>query len=296
MNTPTPPGAFVLGMHRSGTSLLAGVLDRLGLDAGRQDLMFKADEFNNDGYWERVDVVEWHDRALRRQNGWASAPPPTTAHRDTRLDGLAEEIPTLLAPYDRPWMLKDPRQCLLLPLWHEARGSSDLHVVSVRHPHEVQRSLSRRNGYSPELSIALWERYVFDLVRSLRGRPTLVVSYDELATKPEKAIPAIADALAATIMRDAPPSDADVANAIDLVRPRRPPEAPGSLSSERQHLLDLLLDRIGLHDQFDVDSHSLSAETRRVIARRRRRLNMLGFVGRRGAIVRGRLDRLPVFR
>ncbi len=292
----TLPGAYVLGMHRSGTSLLAGVLDHLGLDAGRQDLMFKADEFNSDGYWERVDVVEWHDQALRRQNGWASAPPLPMAYADSRLDGLAADIPGLLAPYTKPWMLKDPRQCLMLPLWHEARGSTDLHVISVRHPHEVQRSLNRRNKYSPELGIALWERYVYDMLRASRGRRALLVSYDELTARPEDAIPPIAEALAATVLADDPPDDDAIKAAIQLVRPRTLPERPDPLSAERQHLYDTLMDRIGLHEALEFDSIALSGESRQVIARRRRRLNLVGFAGRSSAVLRGRLDRFPLFR
>ncbi|MEL7206936.1 MAG: sulfotransferase [Actinomycetota bacterium] len=293
---PTMPGAYVLGMHRSGTSLLAGVLDRLGLDAGRQELMFKADEFNSDGYWERVDIVEWHDRALRRQGGWASAPPHPMALADDRLAGLADEIPRLLTPYTKPWMLKDPRQCLMLPLWHEARGSTDLHVISVRHPHEIQRSLQRRNSYSPELGIALWERYVYDMLRASRGRPALLVSYEALTTKPEATIPVIADALAATVLRNQPPDDRAITSAISLVRPATAPEPPPAMGAERQHLFDTLMDRLGLQASLDFDAVAMSSDSRRVIDRRRRRLNLVGFAGRRGAVVRGRLDRLPVFR
>lgn len=294
--TDTLPGAYVLGMHRSGTSLLAGVLEHLGLDAGRQDLMFKADEFNSDGYWERLDIVEWHDRALRRQAGWASAPPDPMAFTDDRLDGLSDDIPQLLTPYTTPWMLKDPRQCLLLPLWHEARGSTDLHVISVRHPHEIQRSLQRRNSYSPELGIALWERYVYDMLRASRGRTTLLVSYEALTTKPDTTIPAIAQGLAATILADRPPDDAAIDAAIELVRPATAPEPPAPMSVERQHLFDTLMDRIGLHRALDVDAIAMSAESRQVIAQRRRRLNLVGFAGRTGPVFRGRLDRLPVFR
>ena len=290
------PGAYVLGMHRSGTSLLAGVLDRLGLDAGRQDLMFKADEFNSDGYWERIDVVEWHDQALRLQGGWASAPAPPMAFSDNRLEGLSGDVPALLAPYKRPWMLKDPRQCLFLPLWHDARGSTDLHVVSVRHPHEIQRSLNRRNGYSPELGIALWERYMFDLLRASRGRRALLVSYESLTTRPEATIPAIAEALAATVLSDHPPTEAAVASAVSLVRPSRPPEPPARMSSGRQELFDSLMDRLGLHESLEIGTVALSGEARRVIARRRRRLNLIGVAGRTSAVVRGRLDRLPAGR
>ncbi len=258
--------------------------------------MFKADQFNSDGYWERVDVVEWHDRALERQGGWASAPPPPMAFADDRLEGLAEEIPQLLEPYDRPWMLKDPRQCLFLPLWHEARSSADLHIVSVRHPHEIQRSLGRRNGYSPQLGVALWERYVFDMMRAIRGRQALVVSYDDLTRRPAETIGSIAEALASTVLREQPPDGRAIDDAISLVRPGREPEPPGPLGRERQDLLDTLLDQVGFCSSFSAGTIALSSESRAVIARRRRLLNLLGVARRTSAISKGRLDRLPSFR
>ena len=42
----------VLGMHRSGTSALTGVLSRCGFAAGKQ--LIPANEFNAHGYYEDV--------------------------------------------------------------------------------------------------------------------------------------------------------------------------------------------------------------------------------------------------
>ena len=81
-------GLVVLGMHRSGTSLLGGLLVRCGLFVGaRRDLIWGADPNDNKkGFFERSDVVLQNDWLLRDQKAhWSvkadaydatRAPPP----------------------------------------------------------------------------------------------------------------------------------------------------------------------------------------------------------------------------
>src|SRR3954463_8792900 len=47
---------IVLGMHRSGTSALTGLLRLLGLWAGEEDNFPPADDHNQAGYWEHRGV------------------------------------------------------------------------------------------------------------------------------------------------------------------------------------------------------------------------------------------------
>ncbi len=60
---------------------------------------------------------------------------------------------------ERPWVWKDPRTCVLLPFWSAVLEQRAAYVLVVRHPFEVSDSLARRNGCTPLLSLALWERY-----------------------------------------------------------------------------------------------------------------------------------------
>src|SRR5436305_10467411 len=58
----------VLGMHRSGTSVLTGLLRSLGLWAGEEDDFPPADDHNQAGYWEHRGV--WSvDEAIRQTLG-----------------------------------------------------------------------------------------------------------------------------------------------------------------------------------------------------------------------------------
>ncbi len=53
---------IVLGMHRSGTSALAGMLSMLGVQFGDSLMAPQAD--NSKGFWEHRDIVGLNDRIL----------------------------------------------------------------------------------------------------------------------------------------------------------------------------------------------------------------------------------------
>jgi hypothetical protein len=293
-------GVYVLGMHRSGTSVVAGLVDRLGLDGGPRQSMVEADEFNGDGYWEQRPLVEWHDKILARLRGWASAPPPPpTPATVGRILGefgpgsnqLVENL------YGVQWFMKDPRQCLLMWLWTATRGERDLAVVVVRDADGVARSLDRRNSYSRPLAFALWERYCHDVVQSLEGRPCVVLRYRDLTRDPERWVGVLADALD----RHLQPGDASftgrMADAIPLVR-RNGGETDaselGDLQPEQRALADLLAELPGYHARLTLPGElpALSAPGTRLLERRRARLNLFRGVARNSR-VKARLDRIP---
>jgi len=59
-------GVFMLGMHRSGTSLITGILAHLGFNLGKNLLDATVD--NAKGYFERLDIVMLNDNLMRFQN------------------------------------------------------------------------------------------------------------------------------------------------------------------------------------------------------------------------------------
>ena len=54
----------ILGMHRSGTSMVAGALATAGLYAGEPDELLADQSDNPHGFWERRDVVSLNDAIL----------------------------------------------------------------------------------------------------------------------------------------------------------------------------------------------------------------------------------------
>ncbi|MEL6890809.1 MAG: hypothetical protein AAFP84_04380 [Actinomycetota bacterium] len=303
-----PAGVLVLGMHRSGTSVVTGVLDALGLDGGDPTTMFGADEFNSDGYWEQQPIVELHDRLLRELRGFASAPPdPASSIPGTVVHGATADIDAFLSQFTGPWFVKDPRQCLLMRAWEPSLGPDDVAVVVHRDPNHVVRSLRHRNGYSQDLAAGLWEIYTSSLLRALDGRTCLFVEYDELLDRPAEVIDELAAGLASTVL--AGPTGAAgtipaerLSAARGLVRPRNRASSSTatpvteSLRPEQVRLHDVVRGLRGLHEPFVTPPlPSLAPAGLRATARRRRRLRVADSILRRGATGRAKLDRRARF-
>ena len=178
---------IVLGMHRSGTSALTGMLSMLGLDPGTS-LMPAQEEMNPKGFWEHGDIVAvherllttlgsfWHDERDLPKNWWQL--PEVAPFRREVIEVLRRDFGQ--SPL---WILKDPRMCRLLPLWldvfHEV-GCAPHFVLSLRNPLEVACSLARRDGFSEAKSFLLWLEHLLEAVRWSSGYPRVVVTYDQL--------------------------------------------------------------------------------------------------------------------
>lgn len=154
----------VLGMHRSGTSALARVLNLCGVHLPAE-LRAPNIYHNPTGFWEPEAIVNFNERMLRQLGGaWNAV--DFKVPSDAFVDEFIQDVHALLdAEYgDRPAILiKDPRICLLAPLWHralEATGYRVLYVVPVRDPLEVARSLEARGDMNVPEGLALWSSYM----------------------------------------------------------------------------------------------------------------------------------------
>ena len=160
----SPPCVIVLGMHRSGTSLLTGSLEAAGLHLGEVN---HAAPFNQKGNKENEAIRDFHDDLLTR-DGAAWNRPPKQQIRWQRSD--EDRALRLVAPYIRnghAWGFKDPRTLWVVEGW--IRLLSAPRIIGVfRHPSLVARSLAARAG---ELSIGadaaqrLWHAYNSELLR-----------------------------------------------------------------------------------------------------------------------------------
>lgn len=186
-----PPGVFVLGMHRSGTSAVTRVLNLLGpACAGEDDLMPADDAQNPRGFWESASLSALNDEVLEQVGASWSAPPAPTAAWPVTPDFAALAIAGRAA-LERShgtvggWVWKDPRTCLTFDFWSAALPVTPVIVLPYRNPLEVWRSLERRDGFSKAHALALWERYTRSALEAALGRPTLVTSYEDLLAAPE---------------------------------------------------------------------------------------------------------------
>jgi len=183
---------LVLGMHRSGTSVLARTLNLLGVAVGDEgDLLPAHPTDNPTGYWERSDVVASHDEFLTTGGySWSrvaglKASGFDLAARQTLEKRLRQTI-MRLDQGGRPWLVKDPRLCLLLSQWLPLFDRLAC-VVAVRDPREVAASISReqlRGAFTSNFLLALWEKYLRTALSDLAGKRALFVSYERLLADP----------------------------------------------------------------------------------------------------------------
>jgi GT2 family glycosyltransferase/glycosyltransferase involved in cell wall biosynthesis len=179
---------IVLGMHRSGTSVLARLLNMMGAYFGPEGVNTGANKENPKGFWERRDVRQLNDFVLQSVGcDWdrvadfkiRTLPDAVVNEFRTRASNIVLEMDA-----HRPWLLKEPRLCLLLELWKEHfEVPVCLHIY--RHPLEVAQSLLARNGIPTHTGIALWEKYNNTALKASRGLPRLTVSHNNLMNMPE---------------------------------------------------------------------------------------------------------------
>jgi hypothetical protein len=154
----------ILGMHRAGTSSLAGSLEAAGLFLG--DVHGRG-QWNQKGNRESRFLMKLHEDVLKANGGNWHRPPATVTwlpeHKARRDRYIRRRL-------GRPlWGFKDPRTLLVIDGWLEAIPDLEM-VATVRHPLAVARSLQRRSGREPiEPWLDLWLAYSRRLL-DLHGR------------------------------------------------------------------------------------------------------------------------------
>ena len=162
----------VLGMHRSGTSLLTGTLQEAGLVLG--DVVTAA-PFNQKGNRESLPIRTLHDDLLAAAGGSWSNPPDRVSWRPVH-QALRDELIARFA--DEPiWGFKDPRTLFCLEGWLDVLPDLEL-VAIVRHPLEVAASLQARDGLPLDQGVRLWQQYNECLFRWASRRPIQVLVFD----------------------------------------------------------------------------------------------------------------------
>ncbi|PSF38935.1 hypothetical protein C7H19_02450 [Aphanothece hegewaldii CCALA 016] len=154
---------IITGMHRSGTSLTASLLQSAGVNIG-QELM-SASQGNAKGYFENLDFVDFHEQVLIAQGfakeGW-------TLNKDITVpENYLEKARQLIQnnQNDSVWGWKDPRTTLFLSFWSKWLPDAK-YIFIFRSPWEVVDSLFRRGNsgdeiftHNPNLALELWQSY-----------------------------------------------------------------------------------------------------------------------------------------
>jgi hypothetical protein len=177
---------LILGMHRSGTSAVAGAVNLLGVAPPARLLPPAAD--NPTGFWESPTIIGVNDRILRAAgNAWYDC--LDFDHRCLTAEAhVAAEtliMASVMAEFGSNGVLlvKDPRLCLLLDLWLPALRSMQITTASLlvlRHPCEVMASVAQRDALPAAFTAALWLRHVLAAEHASRGSPRHILPYETL--------------------------------------------------------------------------------------------------------------------
>lgn len=187
---------IVLGVERSGTSVVAEMIYRWGAYAGESDKLHEADERAPRGYWEYLPLWEflaelgefssggtwWSKDFQERMEGKVSDP----KYRRKALELLNE-----MRQEDRPWFWKDPALCHFLPFWKQLWGDP-IYVITVRLPLDTAVSWQRFIT-PPELedsvsfvpmNLLRWQHMMIQILEHTGSARRIFIAYEEVLREP----------------------------------------------------------------------------------------------------------------
>lgn len=167
----------ILGMHRSGTSALAGLLHSNGIVMGRDEDFYPPPmKENPKGFYENVRFRRINDQILKEVNYKVKSFDPNipVSIPPTENEKLRKMMKELIRSYDKEfsnWGWKDPRTSLTFASWCEVMDEmevlTDVRVIVILRPAtQVAKSMMARGnkekyrGQFSKLSIEYMARAV----------------------------------------------------------------------------------------------------------------------------------------
>ncbi len=188
----------ITGMHRSGTSLTASLLQSAGLDVGQRLLM--ENDSNPKGHYEDLDFVNFHEDVLDAQGlhtaGWV-------LDRSIPISEILLPQATNLLERNNSkslWGWKDPQTVLFLDFWQHLIPTAKF-IFVYRQPWEVMDSLFRRGNptfvKNPNLALEVWQHYNQLILEFCQNFPerSILLSLDTITQDPALLIKAVEEKL-----------------------------------------------------------------------------------------------------
>lgn len=237
----------IIGMHRSGTSLVAQLLAAMGAYPGEPSDLTPPDVFNPRGYWELLDALTLDDDILTAMNAnWrepAEVDLATLSESARRI--FAERAREIVRRLDAhgTWIVKEPRMTLVFPIWREVL-ERPLCVLVWRDPAAVAKSLMHRDGLPFVIGLALWEEYTRAMLENTIGLPRVLVSYEDLLNDPVPCATALHGELLAAGAADLTlPDESEIRSLVDTSLDHNAGDDEGLLNGHQAALRDALRDR-----------------------------------------------------
>lgn len=178
---------IILGMHRSGTSVLTQICQSMGAYLGEKNELMSARADNPDGFFENNEIVCINEKILYLSGRkWYDLEPVNLDFDNSQIISAARELESIIRKMLQKndiVAIKDPRIALILPLWNKVLNELKVQVDYIwefRNPLEVADSLRRRDGYSRRHSLLLWVHYNLCILDFLKDRNYLLINYKDI--------------------------------------------------------------------------------------------------------------------
>lgn len=180
---------FVVGMGHSGTSAMAGLLHHAGIFIGKD--LIGAGAQNEKGHFEHVQTVNVNELLLALIGAqWLYSEVEPKKITELQVDWTQDLVVRTLKHHfgeHQLFALKDPRLCLLLPLYIKAARELGYtpKIITVSRPlPEIVESLLRSSTMSYEHAKRISMHYIQHIKRNIQNTDKLIVSYEELIDDP----------------------------------------------------------------------------------------------------------------
>lgn len=213
-------GFIVLGMHRSGTSMLSGLMvTGLGYIVGGPLIGGAFD--NEKGFFELIPVVLQNDEFMYAQQiDWSynvvrydyekglEIANANLKNGSPKFKEGRKALKFLNNPQNTPWLQKDPRMCITLKTWLPLLNSDPAIVWTYRHPMEVSHSLiNREKSFTLDHALRLWIAYNMRALQNSNGLCRVYTSNEEILKNPLKEVQRISDELTRQCNVPKPPKE-----------------------------------------------------------------------------------------
>ena len=249
-----PATLILLGMHRSGTSVVTGLLGLCGAWVGDQKELTGAGKENPKGFFERRDIRNICDSLLFSAGAdwWRVADFQASMVPDETLAELGPEFGHIVNGLKAhgTCVIKEPRLCLLFPRLHEFVESPVI-IHTIRNPVEIAKSLRTRNNFAISQGLALWEFYIRCALAASAAFPRVFISYEKLVSDPASETRALLGKLQAQNVPGLAYSDAVADFVSDGLRRETaaPEEMNYALDEDQRSLWDNLLNQRNLAEE-----------------------------------------------
>jgi hypothetical protein len=176
----------VLGMHKSGTTLVSRMLHQSGIEMIRTDLDRTGTDYDEGAFFERELVIDLNRQILGFGEPAHRHSKPRRIMATPEQRGEMRRILAQAKPSDaRDWGIKEPRLCLTYPLWKPELPEHRLIIVYRTLP-EVWNHYSRPQSRRTEAWAVTraWCDYNECILGALAesDSPSLILRYDTLMT------------------------------------------------------------------------------------------------------------------